>query len=382
MKVLFVAHSVTLSGANISFLSIIEQLHNDIEITILVNSVDGCLIDKVVELDIPYKVCKYDWWYAHSRNNKFKQIVRYCFDKKKYIATKISDKLISEFKKEKFDLVYTNTSTIDVGARIADRLSIPHIWHIREFGKEDFSFIPLSSANHRKKMLNQAQHIIVISDALKKKYAKSVPETKLSVVYNGFEIEKLKCPAWKHDLKRQINILITGQVSKAKGQDIAIRAVVNLVQEGYPLRLYIAGAIDHSYINPILTSYSDSNKYIEMLGTVNDMYKLRNDIDIELVCSKSEAFGRVTLEAMLHSIPVIGSKTGGTPELIEDRKTGMLFEYGNAEQLAKCIEELIHNTELYNSIIQNAYSFAQNFTIERTALQVRNILEMAVRKDQ
>ena len=97
------------------------------------------------------------------------------------------------------------------------------------------------------------------------------------------------------------------------------------------------------------------------------MKELRNNIDIELVCSRNEAFGRVTLEAMLHGIPVVGSNVGGTLELIKNRETGMIYQYGDINDLANKIEVLIKEHELYNLIINNAMEFANKFTIEKTA---------------
>lgn len=379
MKALFISHNVNMSGANKSFISIIKKLYKEMDITVLVNSKEGKLVDELKVLGVLCKYCKYDWWFAHSRENCIKQIVRYAIDEKKYRLSKISRQFIEELKNEKYDLVYTNTSTVDVGAKIAKLLRIPHVWHVREFGKEDFGFIPLTFNQYRENTFNKATAIILISKALKRKYSQFVPIEKLSVVYNGFEIDKLCSSVCPHDLKKRINILITGQVSAAKGQDTAIRAIYRLKKQGYPVRLFIAGNIDYSYINPILNSLPEPyDKWCKLLGPVENIYNLRNNMDIELVCSKSEAFGRVTLEAMLHSIPVIASKTGGSPELIRHNETGMLFEYGNDKQLAENIVYLINNEEQYFNIIQKAYSYAKTFTIDQTVDGIRKIFEKVV----
>lgn len=379
MKVLFISHNVNMSGANKSLISIIKKLYKKIDITVLVNSKEGKLVDVLKDLGVLYKYCKYDWWFAHSRKNCMKQLVRYIIDKKNYAMSKISKQFIEELKNDQYDLVYTNTSTIDVGAKIAKILRIPHIWHVREFGKEDFGFVPLTSSKYRENIFNKATTIILISNALKRKYSKFVPAEKLVVVYNGFEIEKLSSLGCVHDLKKRINILITGQVSAAKGQDTAIKAIYRLKKQGYPVKLFIAGNIDRSFINSVLNNLPESfDEWCKLLGPIENIYDLRNNMDIELVCSRSEAFGRVTLEAMLHSIPVIASRTGGTPELIRHKETGMLFEYGNHKQLAENIVYLINNEEQYFDIIQKAYSYAKTFTIDRTVDSIIKIFEKAV----
>ena len=101
-------------------------------------------------------------------------------------------------------------------------------------------------------------------------------------------------------------------------------------------------------------------------------------MDIELVCSKSEAFGRVTIEAMLAGIPVIASNTGGTIELIEHKQNGLLYNYGDVQQLSEMILTLVNDEQLKVKLVENASRFAEKFTIERTAREVYNFFEEVV----
>lgn len=375
MKILVVTHTTDLSGANKSLLSIIENLKNKIEFSVLVNSVNGDLVNELKKNEIKIIDTKYEWWYAKKRSQLYKNIIHYAVDISKYYShRKIDKKILSKIENEKFDIIYTNTSTVEFGAIIARKLGIPHIWHMREFGKEDFNFIPLVNKEYMKEKLNEANSIIVISEALKKKYSQFVNEEKIKVVYNGFNISKLTVEPRQHDLSNEINILIAGQVCEAKGQNQAIEATNKLREKGLNIKLYIAGDIDKSYINKGLHKCNDTS-YIEQLGMVKDMKKLRDKMDIELVCSKNEAFGRVTLEAMLHSIPVIGSNAGGTLELIDNEKTGLLYNYGDVNDLANKIEKLINDKELYESITRNAFKFAKRFTIDRTTNEIYTIFK-------
>ncbi|KFI85159.1 glycosyltransferase [Bifidobacterium pullorum subsp. saeculare DSM 6531 = LMG 14934] len=158
-----------------------------------------------------------------------------------------------------------------------------------------------------------------------------------------------------------------------KGQDQAISAVCRLIDKGYNIRLYIAGDIeDRSIINEIDSLHS---KYIFTLGRVEDMKSLRKSMDLALVCSRSEAFGRVTIESMLSHLPVIGANAGGTTELIDNNMTGLLYHSGNVDDLARCIELLINDSDLYASIVSNAYNFAKKFTIDRTFNEIYTYLD-------
>ena len=70
-----------------------------------------------------------------------------------------------------------------------------------------------------------------------------------------------------------------------------------------------------------------------MLGRVSDMRALRQKTDVEIVASDMEAFGRVTVEAMMSGMPVIASDSGANSELIEDGKDGFLFTCGSSKSL-------------------------------------------------
>lgn len=372
MKVLVVAHTTDLSGANKSLLGIIEQLSSKVEFVVVVNNKDGEFIEKLRKLNIRVVYKKYSWIYAKPRINFFKRIIRFNIDFiKYYIFRHISKNTLREFSQERFDLIYTNTSTVDFGAIISEKLKIPHIWHIREFGEEDFGFKCIVSNRYRKKILKNSKFIILISNALKEKYINYMGSDvdNLRVIYNGLNVENLYSPIRERRFDNEINLLIAGQVCEAKGQNQAIDAVGKLREKGFPINLYIAGTVDEEYLNRSLNNYSDT-KWIKVLGLVNDIKELRNKVDIELVCSRNEAFGRVTLEAMLHGIPVVGSNVGGTLELINDRNTGMIYKYEDIDDLSEKIEILIKDRKLYELIINNAVEFASKFTIEKTANEV------------
>lgn len=126
-RVLFVAHSGKMSGANLSFYSIIEQLRNKLDIYVLVNEENSELTRALDKISVNHIYLKYSWWVAHKRENLFKQIYRYCADFFKYIQSPSDNKLRKIFVNYNFSAVYSNTSTVDIGYRIAN---------VRIIGKE------------------------------------------------------------------------------------------------------------------------------------------------------------------------------------------------------------------------------------------------------
>ena len=74
----------------------------------------------------------------------------------------------------------------------------------------------------------------------------------------------------------------------------------------------------------------------------------------------NDTFPLTILEAMQHGLPVIASRKGAIPEMIEDGKTGLLIDPGNALQLTEKLSELIQNPSLRDELGKAAYGVYRN----------------------
>ena len=88
--------------------------------------------------------------------------------------------------------------------------------------------------------------------------------------------------------------------------------------------------------------------------------------NVVLVCSRNEAFGRVTVEGMLAGRPVVGARCAATAELIEDGVNGFLYAHGNAKDLAEKIHFLYDHPDIANDTGSTAQAWAdKTFSKER-----------------
>ena len=72
--------------------------------------------------------------------------------------------------------------------------------------------------------------------------------------------------------------------------------------------------------------------------------------DLFLLPSETESFGLAALEAMACGVPVVASRTGGLPEVIDDGESGFLLEVGNVEAMAEAGVRLLTDDDLHDAV--------------------------------
>jgi glycosyltransferase involved in cell wall biosynthesis len=93
---------------------------------------------------------------------------------------------------------------------------------------------------------------------------------------------------------------------------------------------------------------------IHFLGVRSDTARLMQVADFLVLPSRFEGLSNALLEAMAAGCPVIASAVGGTPELIEDGRTGLLFAPGSADALSACMARLCADPALRTSLSRSA----------------------------
>ena len=80
---------------------------------------------------------------------------------------------------------------------------------------------------------------------------------------------------------------------------------------------------------------------VQFLGKRGDMERLLSVSDVLALPSELESFGLVALEAMASEVPVIATRVGGVPEVVDDGVDGFLFEVGDTDSMAEAAESLM-----------------------------------------
>ncbi len=163
-----------------------------------------------------------------------------------------------------------------------------------------------------------------------------LPQDRVSVLTNPVEIKVSE----QSIADKKDNVLFVGRVSRGKG--IALLFEAARICPDIPF--VVAGNCDAM---PQARELAPCN--VTLLGALpsQELGVLYDKARIFILPSIwYEGFPTVLLEAMSFGLPVVCSRIGGLPEIVEDKKTGLLYEPGNAEELADCIRTLWRNPDL------------------------------------
>lgn len=303
-------------------------------------------VELLKEYNVPYYMVRsYNWIIGVSESKSFVKTselgLKMALNR---VAISKACKLIKELK---IDIVHINTSWAYIGAVAAKKCSVPYIWHIREFLEEDQN-VQFFNRSYAIKLINGANKIICISRSIRDKYKSLVNNKLLQVIYNGLEPSTYSGRNKILFSQEKLNFLIVGTICEAKGQWQLIEACSILLKKGFiDFNVKVLGKGNEEYVFSLKNSCEKLglDGYVEFCGYQNNTEDYYRNADITFVCSKAEAFGRVTVEAMMSGSLVIGADTAATMELIDNGLTGLLYKSGNPVRLAEKIEWVIDNKD-------------------------------------
>ena len=173
-------------------------------------------------------------------------------------------------------------------------------------------------------------------------------------------------------------ILFVGGPWFLKGVDLLIKAF-NKISHKFPdYRLKIYGWTwkdEKSHFENL----AKENPKIEIHGPVprSKVAELMAGCSLFVLPSRTEAMGRVLIEAMISKKPIVAANVGGIPSIVKDNFNGLLFEKENVDDLAKKMEVILKNKSLTAYLSKNGYKFAKMYLSEEVFLKnFQNMISM------
>jgi len=218
-----------------------------------------------------------------------------------------------------------------------------------------------------RRALRQAHRILCVSEYTRRQMLRFDPRldrTRLVIVPNTFDPGLLAPTGRAQAVKSGSDprILVVSRLTRAdayKGFDTLIEAMPRVLRQYPAAQLRIVGGGDDERRLRDLVQALHLEGTVHFAGIVNDAALSREyaACDLFALPSRKEGFGLVYLEAMAHGKPCLAARAGGAPEVVNS-EVGALVEYGNTDQIAVAVADLVRHPRDPAAIIRRAEQFA------------------------
>jgi glycosyltransferase involved in cell wall biosynthesis len=393
LRVLFFDHVAAESGGEIPLLNLVEQLDTSKVLPIVVFGADGPVVEKMSLLALTRVVPLPDE-IAGARKDSL-GVASLVQLRAVYSAALYVLRLASFIRRNDVDLVHTNSLKADLLGGIAARLARrPVVWHIRDRIEDDY--LPKSVVRLFRVLTQWIPHFIIANSEATLRTLRlnaSRPTTHLirsnrhsrrsAVVHDGTHLRPpaKKAPAnagrWK--------VGLIGRICRWKGQHIFLRAAA-IVHRYFPDAHFVIvgsalfGEAGYAQEVRLLAETLGIADSVNFLGFRTDVHDVIAEMDLIVHASIiGEPFGQVIIEGMAAGKPVIATHGGGIPEIVEDRRSGIVVPMGDVQAMADAICRVLADPVLATAMGDRGREIVrERFTIQNTARKIEAIYQSLV----
>lgn len=251
-------------------------------------------------------------------------------------------------------LVHSHTSAVLSGARIAQRLGVPHLWHVSEIVERP-RVVGHLLARH---VARSSQRIAAVSGAVRDHLLTAAPSAaaKVRVIHNGIDPYRFT-GAGDEALRARLSpdgypvVGMIGRVGTWKGQELFLAAAREVVAVIPRIRFVLVGGVldqrldDLDALRRLAEQYGIGDRVV-VDGFAADTAAYLESMSVFVLPSlRPDPLPTTVLEAMATGKPVVAVAHGGATEMVVDGETGLLTPPGDARALAVAIIRLLENTE-------------------------------------
>jgi sugar transferase (PEP-CTERM/EpsH1 system associated) len=303
-------------------------------------------------------------------------------------------RLAREFQSISPDIVHTRGwATVDAicAARVAGVSRVIHGEHGREVGDPN-------GRNRKRNLVRKClsplvNRYVTVSDDLKSWLIRTVgiPESKVTTIHNGVDTRRFspgRRGAIRDSLGLDDSVFTLGTVGRldpVKDYSSLLQAFMPIARSARPVGLIIAGDGPlRSSIERLSSELKISDK-VYLLGERHDIPQVLKACDVFTLTSIAEGISNTILEAMASALPVVATRVGGNPELVEHGISGYLVSARDVAALTAAYESYLNDPTLKDEHGRNARARTeQRFSLERMASQYAQLYQglMGAREDR
>lgn len=269
------------------------------------------------------------------------------------------------------DVVHGNDLRINLTWSLASRLAgAKFVWHQRT---------TLSNSRYWRLIPYLCDHFIAISGYVSHSAPANIPRSKHKLVVNPFNTsvkydrtQSRDRLIRKYGLREDVSIIgYLGRLVDWKNVPLLLAGIARIVHEHHAdsaVHLLIVGTGNEQYQEYLygLVDRLEIRRVVTFAGFSRTPQRVLAGLDIAVMPSGREAFGRTVVEAMIQGTPVIAAGAGGHEEIIKDNINGMLYESDSVEDFVRRILPMIRDPTIGEKLADRAYSEAVvRYDVER-----------------
>ncbi|WP_091832741.1 glycosyltransferase family 4 protein [Marininema halotolerans] len=304
-----------------------------------------------------------------------------------YFYFKALQNEVAELRRQfSFDLIHCHTIFPDgyAGTKLKDAFSTPVVSTIHG---SDIRLYPQQSKGvyrRTEEALRRNNHVITVSEELKRDAQKLIAGVEASTVYNGFDPHRFS-PTCQKEARDQLgvpqdikSILYVGNLYKVKGLHVLIDAFARLAATDDQVALYLVGGGPLEGELQRQAKQAGVRERIHFIGRRphEEIPIWINSCDVVALTSLSEGMPSIIMEAMGCGKPVVATDVGGISEVLQHRRTGFLVKPERPEETAQCLSILLAENEgLAYDMGERAFTESGALTWKRNAEQIISLYE-------
>jgi glycosyltransferase involved in cell wall biosynthesis len=368
-KILYVDHASALGGAEYSLLLLLKHLDRKAFIPLLACR-EGLLAQEARALGIQVEIVPLER--LRGVHNPFLLFGRYW---------RGVSSLRAVIERERVELVHSNVMRASLYAAAAAKLTgVLFLWHVRDIHTERwYSWL----------FCRLADRVIATSQAV----ARSLPcSSKMEAIPNGVEVEIFDPHLESFPFRQELGLAsdvplvgIVGRIRPWKGQTLFLEAASQVASQNSQVRFLVVGETifpGRNYLEELkeLAQRLGLGERVIFTGYRQDIPRVLASLDILVHCSQAEPFGRVLIEGMAMSKPIVAFTDGATPEIVKDGETGLLVPPGDVGALAQAILNLLGNEEQRQEMGRRGQERVKaNFDVRPLTRRIEEIYQVLLR---
>jgi glycosyltransferase involved in cell wall biosynthesis len=290
-------------------------------------------------------------------------------------------------KKQEWDIVIEDINKIPFYTPLYHRLPllvvIPHLFADTVFKEINFIlglYIYLSEKPIH--TIYKGFKFMVISESTKEDLTKrGIPKDDIFVIKCGIDqalyrvdpqVEKYRAPT----------VIYLGRLKKYKSIDHLLAGFSLLLDKIPEARLVIVGDGDYKGHLMDFAKKLNLEDQVEFTGYVDKHEKVKRlQKSWVAVCpSLKEGWGLTNIEANACGTPVVASNVPGLKDSVIGGKTGLLFEYGNVQELSRCMIKILSDTDYRENLIRGGIAWAKTFSWDEAAAKTLELMEEIIKE--